>query len=210
MRKRRGPTLLKGIDKKNWEECKRSKDASELANNSQTTDNQQPIPLNIPAQYKLTGFKLSKMTQKSAYKALREIKMKSYQRRSRTAGNLDGIRATIKQNFGFSPSDRTIWKTLRNKDFTREVRYFLWMLLHDAYMTGKNWQRPGYRPELQARAHCSHDNALDSMEHILTQCACNGQGRVWELAGKIWERKGYVWQKPNIPAILDARSPPPE
>lgn len=95
-----------------------------------------------------------------------------------------------------------IWKGIRHKDLRREVRYFLWMTTHDAYMVRTNRQRPGYSDELQARHECRSCGVVESMEHILTKCAIPGQAEVWDLTAQLWRKKQKPWNKPIIGGII--------
>ncbi|KZT66614.1 hypothetical protein DAEQUDRAFT_674711, partial [Daedalea quercina L-15889] len=156
------------------------------------------IPLEVQPSLHITGAKFSVVTQKLAYKGIRETKMRKYSPRPRAVDNL--IRAI--DNVEVSPTEGQIWKSLSHNDFRREVRYFMWMAMHDAYMVGSNWLRPGYSEEMQARHECKHCGQIESMEHILSECEAPGQEQVWTLAHKLWSKKGGVWARPSLGAVL--------
>ncbi|KAJ7935044.1 hypothetical protein B0H13DRAFT_1950853 [Mycena leptocephala] len=42
-------------------------------------------------------------------------------------------RAAVTDAAGNVPPASTIWDSTRNKDIPRNIRFFFWMLLHDAY-----------------------------------------------------------------------------
>ncbi|KAF8079074.1 hypothetical protein FPV67DRAFT_1467420 [Lyophyllum atratum] len=81
--------------------------------------------------------------------------------------------------------------------------YWLWMSLHDAYWIGSHWSKPSFAPEIQERAICPHDGAVESMEHILTECESPGQREVWAQAGVLWARQREgAWSTPSYGDIL--------
>jgi ribonuclease HI len=156
----------------------------------------------IPPHLKLTGARLSKLTQKLAYRAIRERKMEQYIPRPRTAAIMERVRLEIEDDFGRHTSDATTWKAIRHKDFTKETHTFLWKVAHDTFMVGNKWLRDNFPDNLKERANCSICGSEDSMEHILTQCSAPGQEEMWELAKEAWEKRGYEWIKPGIGLII--------
>ncbi|KAF9030200.1 hypothetical protein BDZ89DRAFT_892577, partial [Hymenopellis radicata] len=88
----------------------------------------------------------------------------------------------------------------------RSVKYFLWMLLHDAYNVGKHWRHiPGY----EARAQCQECGEIESMEHILTKCAVPGQREVWDHANQMWRRKTGSSLQVKVGDIMSCGVQPP-
>ena len=80
-------------------------------------------------------------------------------------------------------TDKQIWLSLRQKEFNKKTRAFLWKAMHDAFKCGKYWRNiPNYE-------HCSRCvvcGKLDSIEHVLTQCKASGQKKIWCQAKKLW------------------------
>ncbi|KAF8067091.1 ribonuclease H-like domain-containing protein [Lyophyllum atratum] len=170
LRKREAATKLKWV--KGHAGHIRNEGADLLAERALGLDPPVDPKLDIEPSLSVTGAKLSKVSQSLAYKAIRARKLavlKSKPPRSRTVENLGAIKRATKDNFNISPTDAGIWKAVRNKDFSRQSRYWLWMSVHDAYMIGSQWLRPNYAQELQARAFCEHDGQLETMEHILVE-----------------------------------------
>ncbi|EIN13957.1 hypothetical protein PUNSTDRAFT_59807 [Punctularia strigosozonata HHB-11173 SS5] len=165
------------------------------------------VPLEIPPTLKVTGAKLSKMTQKLAYKAIRETKMKEYRVRERAARNIELVQDASKSIFNKLPSPARIWKSIQNKDIARETRYFLWMAMHDAYMLGDKWLRPSCPADLRERSVCAHCDKIESMEHILTECRASGQEEIWSLACNLWKKKNTEINLPShlVGAILGSQ-----
>lgn len=167
------------------------------------------IDLLIPPELRLTGAKLSQMSQRLAYQAIREEKEKRYTKRRRTQSNIEKAQIQVEDTFGVRPTEATLWENMKHRDFSKPTQYFLWMTTHDAYMVGDNWKRAGYKAELQERGDCQHCNgALESMEHILTQCHCCGQETIWNLARELLETKttSFQWRTPTLGTVIGCGS----
>ncbi|KAK0221507.1 hypothetical protein IW262DRAFT_1447889 [Armillaria fumosa] len=67
---------------------------------------------------------------------------------------IEYAKAAVEDAFGDRPTNERFWKSLRHKDITRNIRYILWMMVHNAYMVGMNWLQPNYKPEFQEQAYC--------------------------------------------------------
>jgi hypothetical protein len=92
-----------------------------------------------------------------------------------------------------------MWKLLRNKDIPREMRYFMWMTMHDVYIVGDKWLQSNFSNKIKERSKCKHCNrAEESMNHVLTECCTLGQEETWELAKNLWRR---INPKDNWPTI---------
>ncbi|KAJ7036854.1 RnaseH-domain-containing protein [Mycena alexandri] len=139
----------------------------------------------------LPGAKLSKMTQTKAYKIIRKLKMEkdSYRElldRHATAANMKLAKAAAEDAEGNAPPTRKFWRSTRDKDISRSIRFFLWMLIHGAYKVGKYWDNI---PSHKHRGRCVKCGTHESMEHILTKCSEPGQEEVWDLASEMWQLK---------------------
>ncbi|KAJ7628043.1 hypothetical protein DFH06DRAFT_1006518 [Mycena polygramma] len=176
--------------------------ADKLANEGANRPSGFPINLTIPPDLKLTGAKLSVMTQSLAYQAIRQVVMNDfYKSRRRTEINIDRTKAEIEATFGRVPTEARIWKSLQHRDFSREVRQFMWKMMHDAFMVGNKWER-GNKPEFHARSECLYCKEIESMEHILCECSSPGQAEIWALAENLWAGKNMTWIKPTYGNIL--------
>ncbi|KAH9907668.1 RNase H-domain-containing protein [Fomitopsis serialis] len=160
------------------------------------------ISTSVEAELRVSGAKLTLITQKLAYRGIREIKMEGYTQRRRTRDNIIRSVDNIEVFFHETPSEAQLWKGMRHKDIRKEVRYFLWMSMHDAYMVGTNWLRPSYSEELQRRHECSVCGQPESMDHILSECEAPGQREVWQLAKQLWDKKCALWPRPSLGAVL--------
>jgi ribonuclease HI len=163
------------------------------------------VPLDIPPALRVTGAKLSVTTQSLAYKAIRERKMKTkLKKRDRTVVNIEKIKAEIEDGFASRPTESKIWKSMRSKDFSRQIRNFLWKTTHDAYIVGTHWLRESNSPEKKERSQCQHCGKIDTMEHILSQCEIPGQSQIWALAKEMWTKRNPNWPWPGLGIILGA------
>lgn len=173
--------------------------ARSLATNALTRDRIMTLPP-IPEELHLTGARLSSMTQALAYKTIKS--MTECPERPRTQKMLKDIMQHIKNSEGRMVEGKTIWKGIRNKDFSKKVKIFLWKLTHDAYKVGQYWDRPTMNQELKSRAFCKHNNNIDSMDYILTKCVSPEQDIVWNLASNMWKRKSGEPLGPQTPTTI--------
>ncbi|THU77823.1 hypothetical protein K435DRAFT_576771, partial [Dendrothele bispora CBS 962.96] len=183
LRRRKYQTYFKWV--KGHDGHERNEGADEMARKALTKDKASPIHLSVAPTLLATGAKLSTMTQALAYKAVQEWKPISA-KRQRTNRNILAIKDITEQRFNYIPTEEKIWKSIRQKDIERKTRYFPWMAIHDAYMTGTHWLRPSFKPELQERACCKHCDAIEDLEHILIRCSTTGQQIIWGLVETLW------------------------
>ncbi|KAJ3834377.1 hypothetical protein F5878DRAFT_589510, partial [Lentinula raphanica] len=145
--------------------------ADHLASEGRQKAHPDEINLEIPPNLKLTGLKLKSITQSLAEKALKIKKKRvpSYRKkleRRATRCNIGRTQACIEETTGSSPSEALIWRSIRHKDISRRVQFFLWMTMHDAYKVGMYWEQiPGY----EHRTNCQHCRVPETMEHILLE-----------------------------------------
>ncbi|KDQ33712.1 hypothetical protein PLEOSDRAFT_1031451 [Pleurotus ostreatus PC15] len=159
---------------------------------------------NIAGEVRLTGARLSNLTQSLAYKAIREIALKKEKhQRERSKKMIDIIQNHVEEALGEIPTEERIWRSIRHKDISRQARYYLWMAAHDAYRIGTHWLKPNYKDEIQQRSECVHCNGvIEDMSHILSRCETPGQEEVWTLAKKLWEKTGRTWSQPWIGNVI--------
>lgn len=180
-------------------------EAADLLASRATRKPYTPILMRIPPEYCLTGAKLATMTQSKAYKAICELKMKKekYQEkldRKVPKKNIARIARTLQDHGDEPPSRERIWKSIRSKDFVRNIQYFLWMTLQGGYRVGPDaWAGvPGY----EERAICKHCEEDKTMEHILLECRAAGQSQIWALAEEFWGEKEADWWQPTFGELL--------
>lgn len=144
-----------------------------------------------------TGAQLNKVSQRLLYKGIRSRKTKA--KRNGTARNLLRIQEEVSGTFGTEPEDAAIWRLMRSKDISRNIRDFLWKATHNALKVGDFWRNiPGY----DDRATCQVCGETDTMEHILTECEAPGREIDWRLATALWNKKYEGDITPGIGGIL--------
>ncbi|KAJ7131490.1 ribonuclease H-like protein [Mycena crocata] len=145
----------------------------------------------------LSGASLSKLTQARAYRGIKELRKTA--RRKTTDANIKLVQDAIKNQYKRVPTAATIWKSLRHKDVTRQIRTFLWKSVHGAHRIGKFWENI---PECEERAVCTHCETTESLEHILLECPSPGQTQIWALAKEFWAKKHEYWPDLSMGSLL--------
>ncbi|KAJ3878295.1 ribonuclease H-like protein [Lentinula edodes] len=181
-----------------------NEEADKLADEGREKDEPDIINVTIPDHLQITGAKLNKMTQALAYKAIRTKKMctKKYQEamnRRATKYNMNEARRGAKTLSGKTPSEARIWRALRHKNLSRQIRYFLWMIAHNGYQVGRYWSNI---PDCANREFCHFCKVTESMEHILTTCRGPGMEEIWSLCEDLWRGKKTEWIRPKLGEIL--------
>ncbi|KAI9065870.1 hypothetical protein FKP32DRAFT_1646925 [Trametes sanguinea] len=180
--------------------------ADRLAKQGTEMLNEGIFDLDVSPKYCISGAKLKVMTQSMAYRAIRERKSVATGKRRATTRTIDMVKKGLKEAYGVRNTDKAIWVALSRSTMTREVAQFVWKALHDLYMVGEQWLKPGMRPELQERATCKVCGVVESLEHILTECRAVGRTQVLELMRKAWENSGGTWREPTLAVALGMAS----
>ncbi|EKM49584.1 uncharacterized protein PHACADRAFT_106801, partial [Phanerochaete carnosa HHB-10118-sp] len=155
------------------------------------------LDLSYNRRFLLDGAQLSTMTQRLAYRGIRERTV--YTPRPRAVASLDMARCAVADVTGRRPSDKLLWVSLQHRDLTKGAREFLWKAFHSAYKVGSYWLNI---PNFEHRADCRHCNVPDDMGHILTECGGPCQHLVWTMARRTWEQTGKEWPALSIGVVL--------
>jgi aspartate carbamoyltransferase regulatory subunit len=118
LRKRPKKVVLRPCPAQVGNEGSRQKEAAALALLGAKKDNPNEIEMEVDPKLKLTGAKLSKITQSLAYKAIRELKMKKYKKRNRTEINVERAKAEAKDVSKIEPSEEKLWRSIRHRDMS--------------------------------------------------------------------------------------------
>lgn len=174
------------------------------ANVGCTKPTQNIIDTSVSRQLLLPGAKLQAMTQSLAYKILRRRKMSQskYQqmlKRRATTRNMELAKGATSDEEGNAPPSEAIWRSIRHKDIPRNIRFFLWMLIHDGYKVGSHWE---HIAGFEDRADCPTCGVSETTEHILTKCDAPGESQIWELASELWTKKTGEELKPAMGEIM--------
>ncbi|KNZ73963.1 hypothetical protein J132_09038, partial [Termitomyces sp. J132] len=195
LRERKGLTILEKV--KGHAGIEGNEGADRLANEGAKSQNPTNINLEITEAYEVLGAKLASITQALAYKSILESQLAPEQKGTIT--HLDMTRWATKERTGDLPQDITIWKSLRSKHLTRDIRNFLWKCMHNTYKLGKYWENI---PDCSERATCPRCRIEESLDHILTECEVSGQEEVWTMVRTIFEKNGADSTKPSLGDIL--------
>ncbi|TFK91864.1 hypothetical protein K466DRAFT_573408 [Polyporus arcularius HHB13444] len=145
--------------------------------------------------------RLSKITQRSAYAAVRRASDTA--QRETTMTMLERTRATLADDFKVHLTCENVWLGLRDRDIPRKMRDFLWKVVHGAHRLGTYWTNiPGY----EQRALCGTCGIEDTMEHILFECSAPGQAVVWNMVKAAIEQTGCDVPRLSIGAVMGVAS----
>ncbi|KAJ7750007.1 hypothetical protein B0H16DRAFT_1374447, partial [Mycena metata] len=159
-------------------------EADRLARTGAEKQDADQIDLQIPDHLQLRGAKLSTLSQRTAYRGIKALKEKVH--RKATDENVLSTQQAVKSLFKKAPTEKLIWKSIRSKDLSRQVRNFMWKTSHGAHRIGKFW---AHIPEMEDRANCQHCGGIETMEHILLECNRPGQAEIWNLAEALWRKR---------------------
>ncbi len=194
IRMRQAHTLLRWVKAHNGHPRNEAADRLAAVGAGKLTEDR--LCLSIPPEFRVTGAKLSSMTQKLAYKAIRARKDICTPPRPRAVANLDRISSGIRETFGTHVLDETIWTSLRSKHVSRSAAQFMWMAIHDGYMIGDHWLRTSMPDEMKTRALCAVCGECETMTHIILECEARGQQLIWDLLQQTWLHTGLQWYEP--------------
>ena len=141
------------------------------------------IDLRVPAGTVTTGAKLAQTGQNLIYHYLKGA---GGAKRVATRRTIERIKTAAKENFGETPTEAAIWKSMRHKDITKKVRDFLWKHAHGIYRLGNAWS---HIPGCENRATCPRCNEQDTFEHILMDCDSTERRVAWDRANTLWKRR---------------------
>jgi ribonuclease HI len=159
-----------------------------------------PDPINLTADtnFRPSGAKLSTASQALLYRGI--IAMHPPTIQTSTSLRLQEVKTSVMACTTHTPTSSSIWRSVRHKDISRNIRIFLWKCLHNALHIGSYWSHiPGYEP----RAHCpACANDQESLDHILFHCMASGQNTIWPTAQQLWQKKGLTWPALSLGSAL--------
>ncbi|KAJ7763708.1 hypothetical protein B0H16DRAFT_1801082 [Mycena metata] len=155
------------------------------------------ICLDTEPSTRLEGMKLSTLTQRPAYAGIKQRK-KAVSRKA-TDENVKQVISAIRLQSNLAPTIAQVWASVRHKDFTRQVRNFLWKSLHSAHRIGSFWK---HIPGCEDRGICQVCQEPEDLEHIILKCRRPGQSEIWNLARNLWLKKHPSWPVLSLGGIL--------
>ncbi|KAJ7210371.1 hypothetical protein GGX14DRAFT_363630, partial [Mycena pura] len=146
------------------------------------------------------GMLLVGTRQKFFYRAIREVKNMMCAPRPATARQVKMTLDTVFRDFERDRSERELWLSIRTKDFSRQVRNFLYRALHDSFPVGKYWKNI---PDCADRAICQECGVTEDMEHILLKCKANDVvDTTWGAAKNLWAAADSSWPVNSLGSLL--------
>ncbi|KAJ7502101.1 hypothetical protein B0H11DRAFT_1644966, partial [Mycena galericulata] len=125
--------------------------------------------------------------------------LKDQPTRSSTATNLERIRCSVTDAFGYEPTDMAIWSSIRSKNITRLTRNFLWKAMHNTFHVGLFWDNV---PNREILGQCPTCRVTESLEHITLECEAPGQRQIWQLVEKLWKLRYTSYPNLNWGLLL--------
>ncbi|KAF8133698.1 ribonuclease H-like protein, partial [Boletus edulis] len=180
LRRRAAPTNFKWV--KGHQGTLGNEQADELANQGAQKNEPDQIDTTVPENFKANGIRLSTITQKTAYQAIKAKKNHPYTRQ--TLINLDITRYAMKDITGNTETDASLWKNIRHPDIRRPIQAFLYRALTGSLRIGDFWQKI---PNYEQRAKCPNcEDQIENLEHILLECNNPERNKIWALLQRIW------------------------
>lgn len=143
------------------------------------------------------GCKLSTLTQRLAYRAIKLWKTTTPRRQTRLIS--EQMEATLREEWNVDLKPGTVWKGIRHNDTRRSLRDFWWKALHGTLKIGKYWDNiPGY----EQRASCTHCDVPETLEHIWTECDAPGPAEIWDGAHDLLRRANVEVPHLSFAALL--------
>jgi hypothetical protein len=166
----------------------KSAETHALAGEAAERDTPDVMDMSIPLVYKLSGAKLSAMTQALAYKEISRRKITTPRRR--TAENMEKIQSAVKDYTGITPTTSNVWKSREHADLRLHLRQFIYKSIHSVHKIGEYWDDiPGYR----SYSSCKKCGMRETLAHIMFECANDAREAVWALAENVWDSSRYEW-----------------
>ncbi|KAJ7220660.1 hypothetical protein GGX14DRAFT_354602 [Mycena pura] len=158
------------------------------------------IDLTAPPGHSSRGMSLVGTKQKTFYQAIREVKDHKRVPRPATTRQIRMTLDAVFQDFERDANERDLWLSIRNKDFSRQVRNFLYRAMHDSFPVGRYWKNI---PECDNRVACQECGVTEDMEHILLHCKANNVvDATWGAAKELWATADDSWPVSSLGSLL--------
>jgi ribonuclease HI/exonuclease III len=176
-----------------------NEEADKKATEGLLKTNTDEVNLSVPAGWEVPGAKLNMMTQRLAYKAIRN--RNKHQARTSVTINLDTARAAIEDYMGSDETDESIWKGCHNAALLNKEKQFFWKAMHGAHKCGPYWERREGREQWAECQACP--GHIESITHILIECDANRtRETAWAVAKDLWPGPATDWPELSTGMIL--------
>ncbi|KAL0573592.1 hypothetical protein V5O48_008369 [Marasmius crinis-equi] len=155
------------------------------------------LDLYIPPHLRIKGLKLASLTQKTAYQAIRRVKIMKPRKYTKKHESL--AQSAVRDMTGKMPRASEIWKAIRKPTIFRRPRQFLFYAMHNAYKLDWFFK---HIDGAEDRVNCPRCNVPASLEHIVTACIGTHTKNIWTAVGKVFEQAGGKWPHINLGMIL--------
>ena len=134
------------------------------------------VDTEVDLMFECPGILLLQGSQKFFTKVIRKLQSKP--QRQSTVISLDRIRCSVQELSKYTPSDETIWKSIRSVTTQRLTREFFWKCMHNTFRVGDFWLNI---ESLKIRGRCHVCRVPETLEHIALDCKAPGQKLIWDL-----------------------------
>ncbi|KAJ6451182.1 hypothetical protein C8R45DRAFT_848593, partial [Mycena sanguinolenta] len=104
--------------------------------------------------------------------------------------NLDRICCSVQEVCGYTPTNETIWRSIRSVTLQRLTREFMWKCIHNTFRVGDFWS---HIETLEIYGRCHVCDVPETLEHIALECDASHQKLIWDLMCNLWPRKYSQW-----------------
>ncbi|KAJ7663723.1 hypothetical protein DFH06DRAFT_986691 [Mycena polygramma] len=156
------------------------------------------VNFDIRPELRLQGVKLSTLTQAIAYAGIKESK--EAVSRKASDNNVKQVTSEIERIFDRIVTPTQVWRSIRHRDFSRQLKNFLWKSLHSAHRIGERFWK--HIPNCEERGICQFCDEPEDLEHILLKCRRPGQALMWSLAKELWLKKHHTWPELTLGSVL--------
>ena len=144
-----------------------------------------------------SGAKLSALSQKDFYRAIKKANPPPTQKKS--ANTIGRIQACTEEAYNTAPTISSTWKSAKHKDLTKKTQEFMWKCFHETFKIGRFWENIN---KYEHRGTCTHCGTEELMEHILTKCNAPSRTQIWSLANELWSKRSRILIPSNYSALL--------
>jgi hypothetical protein len=155
------------------------------------------VDTEIDSTFNCPGMLISQGSQRIFTKIIKSWKTAPL--RKATFINLDRIRCSVNEISGWTPTDETIWKSIRSTNLRRLHRELFWKSIHNIFRVGDFWT---HIDDLEILGQCHTCGVPESLEHIAMECEASGAKLIWQLTEKLWRMKYDMWPSLNWGLIL--------
>jgi ribonuclease HI len=157
------------------------------------------VDLTVPMEWEVPGARLNAITQRLAYKAIRNKNKNSVW--TSVTINLDTARAAIEDHMGTEETDESIWKGCHNAAMLNKEKQFFWKAMHRAHKCGPYWERREGREQWAECQACP--GHIESITHVLIECTANRtRETAWAIAKDLWPGPEADWPELSTGMIL--------